>query len=114
MPPRKYSRYSFCTIRLDAGGRSFLDDRVPFGYVNLPDNRTHLVQQGDTLFGIAGRMFAPLVRPAGLWWVIADFQPQPIHDPTIQLQPGRVLYVPSLRTVNERIFSEGRRIESEL
>jgi hypothetical protein len=44
--------------------------------------------------------------------VIADFQPDPIHDPTLELEPGRVLVIASLRTVLEEIFSESRREEA--
>lgn len=81
----------------------------PFRYVELADNVRHVVRDGDTLFALAGRYFRGLPRPAGLWWVIADFQPEPIHDPTLRLAAGRVLFVPSLRTVNELVFSEARR-----
>ncbi len=44
--------------------------------------------------------------------LIADFQPDPIHDPTLSLEVGRVLVVPSLRTVTEEVFSEKRRQEA--
>jgi hypothetical protein len=63
-----------------------------------------ILGSGSTAFAAA--------RPAGLWWVIADFQPDPVHDPTLSLEPGRVLVVPSIRTVQEEIFSETRRAEA--
>jgi hypothetical protein len=47
-----------------------------------------------------------------LWWVIADFQSDPIHDPTRKLKRGRVLIIPSERTLTEEIFSERRRREA--
>jgi len=53
-----------------------------------------------------------LPRPAGLWWVIADFQPDPIHDPPVALELGRVLAIASVRTVLEEVFSERRREEA--
>jgi hypothetical protein len=84
----------------------------PYRLRALSDNRQHIVKEGDTLFSLAGRYFAPLPRPAGLWWVIADFQPDPIHDPTLALEVGRVLVVPSVRTVVEEVFSEKRRQEA--
>jgi hypothetical protein len=56
-------------------------EREPFRFRAFPDNRQHVVQQGKTLFSLAGRYFAPLPRASGLWWVIADFQPDPVHDP---------------------------------
>ena len=83
----------------------------PFRYRDLPDNREHIVREGDTLWNIAARFYRGLPRPAGLWWIIADFQSDPIHDPTVALTPGRVLSIPSLSTVQTEIFSESRRGE---
>jgi hypothetical protein len=111
MPPRRFSRYTFCSAVLDNEGRLFLTDREPYRFRALPDNRQHVVKEGETLFSLAGRYFAPLPRPAGLWWVIADFQPQPTHDPTLALTAGGILVVPSVRTVTEEILSEKRRQE---
>jgi hypothetical protein len=102
----------FTSAVQDDEGRLVLTDREPFRFRSLPDNRQHVVKEGETIFSLAGRYFAPLPRPAGLWWVIADFQPDPIHDPTIALEPGRVLVIPSVRTVQEEIFSERRRGEA--
>lgn len=112
MPPRRYSRYTFCSALLDEAERLHLTEREPFRFRALSDNRQHVVKEGDTLFSLAGRYFAPLPRPAGLWWVIAYFQPDPIHDPTLSLEVGRVLVVPSLRTITEEVFSERRRQEA--
>jgi hypothetical protein len=112
MPPRRFSRHTFTSAVLDDGERLLLTDREPFRFRSLSDNRQHVVKDGETLFSLAGRYFAPLPRPAGLWWVIADFQPDPIHDPTVALDPGRVLVVPSMRTVIEEVFSEKRRGEA--
>lgn len=114
MPPREYSRHTFTETLSDSKGRSFLSDRIPFRFQKFSDTREHIVQQGETLYSLAGRYFVPIVRPAGLWWVVADFQPQPIYDPTIQLQPGRRLFIPSVRTVVETILNENRRSESIL
>jgi hypothetical protein len=112
MPPRRFSRYTFTSGVLDDEERLFLTEREPYRFRALSDNRQHIVKEGDTLFSLAGRYFAPLPRPAGLWWVIADFQPDPIHDPTLSLEVGRVLVVPSIRTVVEEVFSEKRRQEA--
>ena len=114
MPPRLYSRHIFSEGLLDDDERLFLTDRSPYGYRSFPDNRTHLVKEGDTLYNLAHHYFRPLPRPAGLWWVLADFQPQPVHDPTLMLQPGTVLVVPSVRTVREEILGEKRRREPKL
>ena len=114
MPPRRFSRHTFTIGRADAQGRLYLSDRKRFLYRSLPDNIEHTVKQGDTLWTLAGRYFASLPRPAGLWWVIMDFQPDPIHDPTLELVPGTVLHIPSERTILEEIFSEKRRAEPAL
>jgi len=108
------SRHTFTEGRVDDADRAFLTDRAPFRFKALPDNRVHLVVQGDTLFGVAGRYFQPLERPAGYWWVLADFQPHPIHDPTIALVAGSVLIVPSVRTLLEDILGEQRRTEAQI
>ena len=113
MPPRHYSRHTFSSGEIDDDDRAFLEDRTIFAYKELSDNRQIIVQQGDTLHSLAARYFKGLSRPAGFWWVIADFQPQPIHDPTIQLAAGQVLVIPSVRTIIERIFNEERRRESD-
>jgi nucleoid-associated protein YgaU len=103
------SRYTFTTAAPDAEADLVLYGEEPYRFRDLADNRRHLVKQGDTLHALASQFFAKLPRPAGLWWVIADFQPEPIHDPTRKLTPGRVLVIPSLRTVQEEILSERRR-----
>lgn len=111
MPPRRFSRFTFSSGVLDDDERLFLTERDPFRFRALADNRQHVVKEGDTLFSLAGRYFASLPRPSGLWWIIADFQPDPIHDPTLALDIGRVVLVPSVRTVIEEVFSERRRTE---
>lgn len=112
MPPRRFSRYTFTeATRFDDLGEEdlFIVERDPFPFVQRADNRIHVIQEGDTLQALAGSHYRQFRRPAGLWWVIADFQPQPIHDPTLRLVPGVVLIIPSPRTVEEEIFDESRR-----
>lgn len=111
MAPRLYSRHTFCYALADGQGRLYLSDREPFRYRNLPDNIPHVVADGETLWNLAARYYDGLERPANLWWVIADFQPTPIFDPTISLRPAQQLIIPSLQTVLTLVFSEDRRIE---
>lgn len=111
MPPRRFSRYAFSAAILDDNGRLLLTEREPFRFRAFPDNRQHLVREGETLFTLAGRYFAPLPRPSGLWWVIADFQLDPIHDPTLALELGRLVFIPSVRVITEEVFAESRRQE---
>lgn len=115
MPPRRHSRHTFAEgtqLLVLNDERTFLTEREPFRFVQLADNRAHVVTRGNTLYSLAGRYFRGFFRPSGLWWIIADFQPQPIHDPTIQLTPGSVLFIPSRRTIDEEVFGEARRRES--
>ncbi len=79
--------------------------------IALRTPKGHVVAQGDTLFSLAAHYFAPIPRAAGLWWIIADFQPDPVHDPTIRLTPATTLVIPSVRTILESVFSETRRLE---
>lgn len=108
------SRHTFCLAWFDSAGRVYLDDRSPYGYRAFADNSVHVVLEGETIWSIAGQHFAPHPRAAGLWWVVADFQPNPIHDPTIALVAGSLLVLPSLRTVLEEVLGEQRRSESRV
>jgi hypothetical protein len=112
MPPRLRSRHTFTLGVLDESDRTWLTERVPYRFRVFADNRQHVVAQGDTLWTLAARYFRALPRPAGLWWIIADFQPEPIIDPTVRLRIGSVVVIPSVRTVIERIFDETRRAET--
>lgn len=109
MGPRLASRHSFALGLRDEGARLFLSEREPYRYREHPDTRVHVVAQGDSLFDLAGRYFAALPRGCGFWWAIADFQPDPIVDPTLELEVGRRLYVPSLRVLTDVILGEQRR-----
>lgn len=113
MPPRLYSRHSFCAAYVDdVTGALALTDREPFPYQVFPDNVQHIVADGDTLAKLAARYYATLPRPSGLWWVIADFQPTPITDPTIAIEPGTVIVVPSVKTVLSEVFAASRQSEA--
>jgi len=113
MPPGRFSRHRFTQAVLQGDGRLVLTDRVPYTFKDFADNRRHTVSQGDTLHALAGVFYRSqsIQRPSGLWWVIADYQPQPVFDPTRRLAVGRVLHVPSFRTLFEQILSEKRRAE---
>ncbi len=114
MPPRRYSRYSYCITVPDDEGKLFLTERVPFRFRPLQDTTQYSVKEGDSLQALAAREYAGLPRPAGLWWIIADFQPEPIFDPTVVLAAGQVLYIPSLRVVQEQVFNSKRRDEADV
>ena len=48
-------------------------------------------------------------RGCGFWWAIADFQPDPIVDPTLELEVGRTTFIPSERVLTDVILGPGRR-----
>jgi hypothetical protein len=104
-----YSRYLFCQGILDADGKLYLTDREPFRFVERSDNRFHTVQEDDTLFSLAFQYFERLPRPDQFFWVIADFQPEPIVDVTLALLKGTTIVVPSMRCLVEEILNEARR-----
>ena len=112
MPPRSGSRYTFCSGIRDAAEVLYLTEREPYRFDEHKDTRVHTVVQGDTLWNLAGRYFAPLPRACGFWWVIADFQPDPIVDPTLELAAGRRLFIPSLRVLTDVVLGEARRREA--
>jgi hypothetical protein len=104
------SRHSFTFGVHDDAGVLHLTEREPYRFRSHTDNRVHVVVQGDTLWDLAGRYFAPLPRACGFWWAIADYQPDPIVDPTLVLEPGRRLFIPSLRVLTDVVLGEaGRR-----
>ena len=76
MPPRVGSRHSFTFGVHDADGVLHLTEREPYRYKAHTDNRVHVVVQGDTLWDLAGRYFAPLPGPA------ASGGPSPTSSPT--------------------------------
>jgi hypothetical protein len=93
----------------DDNGNLYLDEREPLRFRDEPDNRFHTVKDGDTLWGLADLNFSKYKRPAGLWWIIAEFQPTPIVDPTIRLKAGSTIVIPSERLVSTRVFNEENR-----
>ncbi len=109
MPMFAYSRYRYCTGYKDANGVSYLDEREPFRYRNESDNTVHEAVEGDTWWGLAHLYFDGLPRPAGLFWILCEFQPTPVVDPTIRIKSGASIVVPSLRLVKTKVFNPTER-----
>jgi hypothetical protein len=103
MPPRAGSRHSQCIAYRDEEGRTLLTEREPYRFHDHGDTRVHTAAQGDTLFSLAGRYFEPLPRACGFWWVIADFND--VVDATLELEIGRRIFIPSVRTLTEVILA---------
>lgn len=105
MPPHRHSRYLGRKGVYDSNGNLRLTLRPRFAYDSkLGGVRRHVVVEGENLQTIAYRYFRALPNAEHLWWIIADFQPTPIFDGTLDLEPGTVLYIPSLRVVQERVL----------
>ncbi len=109
MPMFTWSRYRFCSVYEDDDGIQFLDEREPFRYSDQPDNYPHTVRGGDTWWGLAHRYFQGIPRPCGLFWLLCEFQPTPVVDPTIALVPATTVIIPSLRLVRTKVFTEERK-----
>jgi hypothetical protein len=114
MGPKRLSRHRFTRGIRDATGALVLSAPQPFRFVEREDNIEHVVAEGDSLFTLAGRFYERIdpERACGLWWIIADFQPEPIFDPTCRLEVGSTIYAPSVRTVLGEVFAESRRSET--
>jgi hypothetical protein len=108
MPPGRMSRYSFSLAIKDGEGRKYLTDPEPFRYQDLSDNQYHTVEQGDMLWTLCARAWPNVDGAELLYWVAAWFQPQPIVDPTLELEIGRELVFPSERTLMEKILNPSR------
>ena len=100
------SRWSGVAPIRAADGRVALPEREPLGFRDRADNRSHVVLPEDTLAALAGLYFDPLPRACGYWWAIAQFQPEPIVDPTLPLAVGRVLVVPSVAMLESYLGDE--------
>lgn len=103
------SRYQYCLEMFDAAGVPYITEPEPFVFRVERDNVVHTVVEGDTLWNLAHRYFAGHRRPKGLWWLIGQFQPTPIVDPTLALVPGTKLIIPSARLLRLAVFSPARR-----
>ena len=96
------SPYNLADVVLDPSGTLSLSLRTRLLWENLADVAAHIVEEGDTLWSLALRYYKSTGQPgdgARLWWVLADFQPEPINDPTIALTPGQVILVPPLAAI---------------
>lgn len=84
----------------DSAGVVFFGQRRPIRFQDDVDTVAHLVSEGDTLQMLANTHYQGFPDPSSLWWVIAEFQPIPILDPTRRLGPGKILMIPSATLVS--------------
>lgn len=107
----QFSRYLYNLEYEDGNGAHWLGEPEPFAYSNETDNRVHVAREGDTWWGLAYVYFPSFPRAGGLWWILCDYQPEQVVDPTIAITPGRTLVIPSERVVRSKIFNPERRSE---
>ena len=53
--------------------------------------------------------FQGIPRPCGLWWLLCEFQPNPVIDPTIAIEANTLVSIPSLRIVRLEVYSDEQR-----
>lgn len=106
----KYSRYQFCTVLGGDGQTAHLDEREPFRFRDESDNRFYTTKEGDTWWGLAWRFFTGFPNRSLLWWLLCEYQPEPVVDPTIVIPAGTTVVIPSERLLRTKVFSpENRR-----
>jgi hypothetical protein len=109
MPMFPWGRYRYCLQTANEDGILRLDEREPFRYKDEPDNRNHRARSGDSWWGLAHMYLQGIPRPCGMWWLLCEFQPTPVIDPTIVIPVNKLIIVPSLRLVRTEVFSNERR-----
>ena len=105
-PITDFSRYRFANRFRDSNQKIFFELRNRIKFTNRDDNRLYTVKQGDNLLNIAFRLFGSFTRPAGLWWIIMDFNN--IIDPTVELELGTLLVIPSENAAREVLSTVSR------
>ena len=96
-------RYLFCIETTDANGNLILSKRVPYRYKELGDNIIHTSLEGESIQDIAQIFYGKLYgqrESRNMFWIICDFQPQPILDCTLTMEAGQKIIVPSPTTVD--------------
>ncbi|MEN6368466.1 MAG: hypothetical protein ABFD77_02070 [Thermotogota bacterium] len=105
----QYSRYRFCTMLGGNGEIAYLDEREPFRYRDEPDNTFYTAKDGDTWWGLAWKFFSGFPNKALLYFLLCEFQPEPVVDPTIRIEAGRQIAIPSERIIRTKVYSKDNR-----
>jgi hypothetical protein len=103
------SLYQFCTVLGGNGEISYLDEREPFRFRDEPDNKFHTAHDGDTWWGLAWKFFPGFPDKALMWRLLCEYQPEPVVDPTIKIETGRRIAIPSERLVRTKVFNRDNR-----
>ena len=106
-------RYELCWDKTLDGSLEKLP-RGRFKYRKFFDTVAHVARGGDNLWTLAAQYYGEYFPRAELmFWVIGDFQPVPIVDPTLRFLAGDVVYIPSVRVVKLYLEDPAREPEFE-
>lgn len=112
MPPGTNSRHLLSIgVSRVTDGLTYLLDREPFRFVNRSDTRRVMANGGDTWQSLAAQHLRSIDNAEELWWVLADFQPEPVIDPTEAIEAGTIIFVPNEEFILSEIFADARRDE---
>jgi len=80
-----------------------LPERV--GYEYDDDITIHIVSDGERLYDIAQFHYKDTaIAPWDLWDMLAQFQPEPILDPSVPLPSNMEIYIPSADFIEDAFF----------
>jgi hypothetical protein len=96
------SRYIQADLLRDTAERIHTGSRPRYVFADIDDITMHVIEAGDTLHSLADLYYgSENSNSATYWWLIADFQPEPIQDPTIALEPGDIILIPPISIVQD-------------
>lgn len=98
--PNSRYRLSFVVSDEVRGIRYNLLRRERVSFDSNAENRLYQAQSGENSFAVAAKHFRRYARPASLFWLVCEYQPTPILDPTTDLG-GRTIYIPPDSKVTE-------------
>lgn len=111
------SRYLFCIEYEDENENLALSRRVPYRYKEFDDNIVHDAIEGEMVHDIAQSYYGEIYNERearNMFWIICDFQPDPIIDCTLIMKAGQKIIVPSPRAVELYIRDPERAVEFDL
>lgn len=110
MAVQETSRY-FMTLGATrvSDGLNFLLDREPLYFQPRSDNKRVVVQATDTWWSLAAAHLSSLPNAEQFFWVICDYQPNPIMDPTINPMPGTLVIIPDENFIMSTYFADSSR-----
>lgn len=78
----------------------YMSLRAAVGFQDRSDNLTYVATRGCRLDHIATVFY----NDPKLFWVLAEYQPNPIFNPMAPVEEGRVIYGPSIEFLQKDIL----------